>query len=291
MNTVYLDHAATTQMSGPVLEAMIAFERGGRANVHRGLYPLAAKASAAYESARAEVANFVGAPTESLVFTKSTTESLNLVARGIARRLGPGDEVLVTLADHHASVLPWLVLSRERGFAVRTIGLTADFRLDIAEARRLVSPQTKVIALPLVSNVLGTVMPVAEIVKLAKEVGALVVVDAAQAVGHMPVNITELGCDALALSAHKLYGPMGIGALYLGERLRNIAPLLYGGGMVEDAGELRFKEGPERYEGGTPNVTGAIGFAAAVRFLHDQNIERVQALEHELTSVLLEQLR
>ncbi len=290
MRTVYLDNAATSQMPEPVLAAMVAFEVGGRANVHRGLYPLAAQASTAYESARAEVAGFISAPVESLVFTKSTTEGLNLVACGIAERLGPGDEVLVTIADHHASVLPWLVLSRERGFSVRTIGLDADFRLDMVEARRLVGPQTKVIALPLVSNVLGAVMPVEDIVKLAREVGSLVIVDGAQAVGHLPVNVAQLGCDAFAFSAHKMYGPMGIGALFLGERLKSITPLLYGGGMLESVSELRLKDGSERFEGGTPNVTGAIGFAAAVRYLNEQNIDRVRIVEHQLTSELLGQL-
>ncbi|KKW29611.1 MAG: Cysteine desulfurase [Candidatus Uhrbacteria bacterium GW2011_GWD2_52_7] len=290
MKTVYLDHAATTFMPERVLEAMVAFERGGRANAHRGLYPLASRATEAYESARQTVASFVHAEAKDLVFTKSTTEGLNLVARGVAERLGPGDEVLVTIADHHASVLPWIVAAKERGFTVRTLGLDDAYRLRMEDVRHTLSPRTRVIAMPLVSNVLGTVFPVAEVSQLAHEVGAIVVVDGAQAVGHITVDVRELGCDALAFSAHKMYGPMGIGALYLGEQLQNLSPLLVGGGMVEDASTLVWKSGPERFEGGTPNVTGAIGFAEAARLLMDEGIDARVRRECELTKYFLERL-
>jgi len=266
MKTVYLDHAATTFMPERVLEAMVAFERGGRANAHRGLYPLASRATEAYESARQTVASFVHAEAKDLVFTKSTTEGLNLVARGVAERLGPGDEVLVTIADHHASVLPWIVAAKERGFTVRTLGLDDAYRLRMEDVRHTLSPRTRVIAMPLVSNVLGTVFPVAEVSQLAHEVGAIVVVDGAQAVGHITVDVRELGCDALAFSAHKMYG------------------------MVEDASTLVWKSGPERFEGGTPNVTGAIGFAEAARLLMDEGIDARVRRECELTKYFLERL-
>lgn len=289
MKTTYLDHASTTQIAPSVLAAMVAFETAGRANVHRGLYPWAAAATEAYEAARSEVAGFIGADSDSLVFTKSTTEGLNLVARGIAERLGPGDEVIVTIADHHANVLPWMALGAERGFTVRTVGLNANFALDVDELRRAVSPRTRVIALPLVSNVLGTIFPVAEVVALAQSIDALVVVDGAQAVGHIPVDVAKLGIDAFAFSAHKMYGPMGIGALYLGERLRSLPPLLFGGGMVDDPATLAWKSGVERFEGGTPNVTGAIGFAEGARFVRSKQPAAMKR-ELELTSVLIEGL-
>lgn len=277
-------------MSESALEAMVTFERGGRASVHRGLYPLAARASEAYERARQDVARFVGADAEGLVFTKGTTEGLNLVAQGIASQLGPGDEVLVTIADHHASVLPWLALSKEYGFVVRTVGLDEGFRLDLHELKRLLSPRTRVVAVPMISNVLGTRFPIEEIAGMAHEVGAYVIIDAAQAVGHVPIDVEEIGCDALAFSAHKMYGPMGIGALYLGERLCELSPLLFGGGMVDDATELLWKKGVERFEAGTPNVTATVGFAAAANDLRDRTLRDVSVHEAALTKGLIDGL-
>lgn len=291
-DVAYLDHAATCQMPDAVFQAMIDYETSGRANAGRGLYPWSARATEAFAVARSRVAAFVGARPERLIFTRGATDGLNMVAQSLAERLGPGDEVLVTLADHHASLLPWRVLAKRRGFSVRTVplGEAAAFSLDVF--REFVGPQTKVVAVPMVSNVLGNVFPVVDIVQIARRVSAFVVVDAAQAVGHLPVDIVQLGCDALAFSAHKMYGPTGIGALALSDRMWvGMEPTIFGGGMVDSAEELSWRDGVARFEAGTQDVAGAVGFAAAAEWLAAIGWEAVRAHEAWLTEELLVRLK
>ena len=284
----YLDNAATTQKPSAVIDAVRRSLAHGQGPVHRGLYPLADAASAAYEEARARVARFVGAADAAeIVFTRSATESINLVAEGWLRpRLRPGDRVWVTRMEHHANFLPWQRVCRATGAELRVVELDEEGRLDLGGAPDLFDPRTRLIALCQVSNVLGLENPVREVCRLAAAAGIAVLVDAAQSVPHQAVDVRELGCDFFAFSAHKVYGPGGIGALYgRPARLEETEPLLVGGGMVdlvEDA-EASWAPVPGRFEAGSPNLAGAVGFAAAVDWASGVGLERIRAQVTDLT--------
>lgn len=288
----YLDSAATTQVPDSVLAATMAYEAGGRGNPGRGLHAFAERAAGLYSDARGVVAGLVGGLSEHLVFTKSTTEGLNLVARSMASKLGPGDVVLLTIFEHHATLLPWRTLAEERGFELRYLPLDATGNLATEALNTFFTPQVKVVVLPHVSNVTGAILPVADLVLAAKKVNAYVVVDGAQAVGHLPVNVTALGIDAYVFGAHKMYGPSGIGAVVLSPRLfSELSPLVYGGGMVEEVGEtIRYLEDVRKFEAGSPNVSGAVGFAAAAKLLQTIGGEALRQHEQELMDVLIERL-
>lgn len=270
----YLDNAATSHKPQAVIDAVAACYQRHYGPVHRGLYPLAERASERYEHARATVAGLVGAPdAERLIFTRGTTESINLVARGWARGvLQPGDQIWVTAMEHHSNYLPWQAVCRETGARLRVIECDPAGSLDLEGADGLFGAQTRLIALGHVSNVLGVVNPVQSIVDRAREAGIPVLVDGAQAAGHAPVDVADLGCDFYAFSAHKMYGPSGIGALYASaERIDELRPMLLGGGMVEEVGETEstWLPAPAKFEAGSPNLAGAAGFAAAAAFLRD----------------------
>lgn len=292
----YLDNAATTQKPGRVIDAEVECYRNYYAPVHRGLYQLAETSTAHYEKARLKVARFIEARSpRQLVFTRSATEAINMVAQGWARpRLRPGDSVWVTRMEHHANFLPWQRVCRETGASLRIIELTADGRLDLEQSQEAFSERTRLIAVTHVSNVLGTLNPLGEIIERAHAHDIAVVVDAAQSVSHIPLDVTELECDFLAFSAHKMYGPTGIGALYgTDRRLGEMEPLLLGGGMVDDVtdSEAQWAPVPGRFEAGSPNLAGAVGFAAAVNFLVDHiGMERAFPHVQTLTEELLETL-
>lgn len=291
----YLDNAATSHKPLAVLAAMDDCYRRHYGPIHRGLYPLAEDASQRYEQARAAVARFIGAPSPGqLVFTRSATESINLVALGWAQpRLRPGDEVWVSRMEHHSNYLPWQRVCQRTGARLRIIELLSDGALDLENAGDCYGPRTRLIALTHVSNVLGVVNPVREVVEQARSRGIPVLVDAAQSVAHVPVNVVELGCDFLAFSAHKMCGPTGIGALYAKpEHLDGMEPLLVGGGMVDEVGESRSRWAPSpgKFEAGSPNLAGAVGFAAAVDYLVGVGMERVHAHVQNLTQQALHAL-
>lgn len=280
----YLDNAATTQKPQAVIDALVACYREYYGPVHRGLYPLAEAASEHYEDARRRIAGFIGAARpESVVFTRSATESINLVAEGWARqRLGPDDQVWVTRMEHHANFLPWQRICKATGAGLRIVEVGADGRLELAaaEAQGLYAPSTRIIALCHVSNVLGAVNPVEEVVAKAQARGIAVLVDAAQSVAHMCLDVEAMGCDFLAFSGHKMYGPGGIGVLYARpDRLDEIEPLLVGGGMVDEVYEDHSSWAlvPARLEAGSPNLADACALAAAARYLQDCGMARVQA--------------
>jgi cysteine desulfurase/selenocysteine lyase len=257
----YLDYAATAPVFLSVLDAMREYELGGRGNPRRGLHAYAARASDELERSRATVAGFVGADPSRLIFTKSATEGLNLAIESFTKDLGPGDEVVHTIYDHNSAYLPLKRAAEQRGFT-----------LVESQKGKVESPKTRLVVIPHVSNVTGEVLPVAEIVKAARAVGAKVIVDGAQAVAHMPVSLIELGADAYAFSAHKMYGPMGVGAVAFSKAGFEAAkPLIVGGGMVEP--------GIAMLEAGTPNVTGAVGFAKACEELLKIGFSAIQ--EHE----------
>jgi cysteine desulfurase/selenocysteine lyase len=268
----YLDNAATTQKPRVVIQALGDYYEQHNANVHRGVHTLAEEASALYEQARAKVARFLGArDAASIVFTRGATEALNLVASGWARgQLRRGDEIVATQLEHHSNLVPWQQVARERGAVLRLARLNDDGELDLAHLTSLLGPRTRLVAVAHTSNVLGAVAPLAEIIARAHDVGARVVVDAAQAAARSTLDVSALDCDFLAFSAHKMYGPTGIGVLYgKPECLEAIEPVQTGGGMIEwveeqDAGWAPL---PARLEAGTPNIAGAHGLAAAVDYL------------------------
>ena len=291
---VYLDSAATSLKPTAVVEAVSEYYRDYPSNVHRSVHTLAGRATEAHEAARARVAGFVGARAEHLVFTHGTTESLNLVAHGWARRhLQPGDEILLTPAEHHSNLVPWQQAARATGARLVYAPLSPDARLTMAAVRSAFTPRTRVVAVAHVSNVLGTENPVHDVVELAHQQGAVVVVDGAQSVPHRPVSVADLGVDFYAFSGHKMCGPTGIGALYgRPERLAETNPLLYGGEMIAEVDRERatWADVPYRFEGGTPNVAGAIGLAAAVGFLETVGMERIAAHSQALAVEAAERL-
>lgn len=283
----YLDNAATSHKPLSVLDAMDDCYRHHYGPIHRGLYPLAEDASLRYEQARATVARFIGSPSpERLVFTRSATEAINLVATGWAQpRLRPGDVVWVSRMEHHSNFLPWQRICQRTGARLRIIELKPDGSLDIESAADLYEPRTRLIALSHVSNVLGVVNPIREVSENARAHGIPVLIDAAQSVAHVPVDVVALGCDFLAFSAHKMCGPTGIGALYAkSEYLDDMEPLHVGGGMVDEVDEMRssWAPSPGKFEAGSPNLAGAVGFAAAVEYLSGIGMKRVHTHVRDL---------
>ncbi len=273
----YLDNAATTHKPEVVINAISDCYRHSYGPVHRGLYPLAETASGAYEHARERIAQFIGAPSaDEIIFTRSATEAINLVARGWANRLDETKSIWVSRLEHHANYLPWQSISNDTGAPFKLIELAADGSLDLAGAEGLFSSATGLIAITLVSNVLGTIQPIQQLIADAHAEGIVVLVDASQAVGHIPVSVTELKCDFLVFSGHKMYGPTGIGILY-GRRplLEQTEPLLLGGGMVDWVGEYHSQWSglPQKFEAGSPNLAGAVGLAAATSFLSQFNLD------------------
>lgn len=281
---VYLDNAATSQKPQPVLDALAQHYERHNANIHRGVHRLAEEATAAYEEARTKVARFLGAPeTTGLVFTRGTTESINLVAHGWGRKnLGEGDEVVLTETEHHSNLVPWQLAARDTGARLRFIPVREDGTLDMEEAERLIGPRTRIVAAVHASNVLGTVNPVERLAELAHEAGALMLVDGAQSAPHLPVDVGSLGCDFFAASGHKMLGPMGIGYLWARpETLREMDPFMGGGEMIREVhlDHSTWAEVPYKFEAGTMNVAGAVGLGAAVDYLETLGMESVR--EHE----------
>jgi cysteine desulfurase/selenocysteine lyase len=292
---VYLDSAASSQHPQAVLDAMDDYYSTSHANVHRGVYALAEEADRRYESARLAVGRFIGAPQPDVevLFVKNATEAINMVAATWGRaNLQPGDAVLLTDIEHHANLVPWLMLAEERDLELRWIPMGDDYRLDLSDLDRLVSG-VKLVACTTMSNVLGTITPFARIAEAAHQAGAVVVADAAQSVPHLSTDVRSLGCDFLAFSAHKMLGPTGIGVLWgRAELLEAMPPFLGGGGMIRDVRRDGFSPNvlPWKFEAGTPPIAEAVGLAAAVRYLEDVGLDRVRAHEVSLTSYAQQQL-
>lgn len=292
---IYLDSAATSQKPVQVIEAEAQFYREHNANVRRGVYLLSYEATELYESARRKVAAFIGARPEEVVFTRGTTESLNLAAWGIGEtRISPGDRIIITEMEHHANILPWQQLARRKNAELLAVPITNEGFLDLQSFRQMLNGRTKVVAVAHVSNVLGTVNAVAEIAAEAHRVGAIVVVDAAQSVPHMPVNVGELGADVLVFSGHKMLGPTGIGVLWAKNRLlEEWPPFLTGGEMIREVWIDRavWADPPAKFEGGTPPIAQAIGLGAAVDYLERVGMPNILAHGRELTALAMEGLQ
>jgi cysteine desulfurase/selenocysteine lyase len=293
---VYLDSAATSQKPRQVLDAYLRFYEEYNANVHRGVYSIAERATEAYEAARATIARFIGAAgPEEIIFTRNVTESLNLVAYSWGRsHVGPGDEILLTEMEHHSDLVPWQFVARERGARLRHVPFDAEGRLEMDEFRRLLNERTKVVALTHISNTLGTVNPIAEIARAARAQGAVVVVDGAQSAPHRPVDVQALGCDFFGFTGHKMLAPMGIGVLW-GRRdlLERMEPFLGGGEMISDVwlDHATWNELPWKFEAGTPNAAGAVALGAAVDYLERLGMDAVAAHEREITEYAMARLR
>jgi cysteine desulfurase/selenocysteine lyase len=291
----YLDSAATTQKPAVVLDAMRAYYEHDNANPHRGAYALSVRSTDRYHEARRQVARFLGvADSDCLVFTRGTTEALNLVASAWGRvHIAAGDEIIVTALEHHANFVPWQQLAIERGATLRICGLTHDGRIDLDCLSGLTGARTRVLAFNHVSNALGTINPVAEIVRLARRVGALTVCDGAQGAPHFPVRFDELGVDFYAFSGHKMCGPMGIGGL-IGRRplLEAMPPYQFGGDMIEFVHDDRCSWNilPHKFEAGTPNVAGAVGLAAAISYLDGIGMDAIARHEQELVRLASDRL-
>lgn len=298
---VYLDSANTSQKPRAVIDAICEHYERHNANVARAVHQLGAEATEAYEGGRADVARFVGAgDAREVVFTKNASEALNLAACVLAwaepppLRVGPGDEVLVTEMEHHSNLVPWQLLCQRTGATLRWVAVTDEGRLDLDAFDRLLTERTKVLAVTWVSNVLGTVNPVAELARRAHEAGALVVVDASQAVPQMPVDVGASGADLVAFTGHKMLGPTGIGVLWgRYDLLEQLPPFLGGGemvGVVEMTGSS-YADPPHRFEAGTPPIAEAVGLGAAVRYLESLGMDAVAAHERRLTARMLEGLQ
>ena len=284
---IYLDNAATSFSPEPVIAAMVEFEHRYRANVGRGVHRLTSIASQRYWHAHEKVADFIGGKNGVTVFTKNTTESVNMVAQGIGWK--PGDRVITTILEHHSNLLPWRRLSRQ-GVATDIIGISPDYSLDLAALERAITDTTRLVAVTQASNVLGVVTPIKEIAKICHDHGVLLLVDGAQAVPHLPVDVENLGCDFYCFSGHKMLGPTGTGVLWMKEP--TIEPSMLGGGMVETVTSdgCTLAQGYQQYEAGTPNIAGGIGLGAAVDYLQAIGMEKIHRYETDLTSRLIDGL-
>ncbi len=283
----YLDNAATTQKPQVVLDAINSFYRNHNANVHRGVHRVSQEATGLFEEARATVARYMGASSpENVVFVRGATEAINLVAASWGgAHLSEGDEILLSAMEHHANIVPWQLLCERTGAVLRVIPMNDDGSLDLSTFGELLSERTKIVGVVHVSNALGTINPVAEIIDAAHKVGAVVLVDGAQALAHGAVDVSELGADFYTLSGHKVFGPTGIGALYgRSELLTSMPPYQGGGDMIRSVSfeKTTYADSPGRFEAGTPNIAGAIGLAAALDYVDRIGRDRIAAYETEL---------
>jgi cysteine desulfurase/selenocysteine lyase len=292
---VYLDSGATAQTPEPVLAAMDRIYRHSNANIHRGVYALAQEATDAFEGARRTIAEWLGAAYEETIFTKNVTEAINLVAYSWGRRnVGRGDTVLISPMEHHSNIVPWQLLCQEVGAELRYVEIDDEFRIDLASLDRELERGPKLVAVTHISNVLGTVNPVEEIVRRSHAAGALVLIDGAQAIPHMRVDVKEVGADFYGFTGHKVYGPTGIGVLYARrDLLEEMPPFLAGGDMISrvDWQESRWNSLPWKFEAGTTPYVEATGLGAAVEWLAGLGIDAVLAHELEVTGYLIERLQ
>jgi cysteine desulfurase/selenocysteine lyase len=284
---VYLDSAATSQKPQVVLDALASYYTTANANVHRGVHLLSEKATAEYEGARARIQRFLGAARpEEIVFVRGTTEGINLVSQSYGRRaVGSGDEIVITALEHHSNIVPWQMLCEERDAMLKVVPIDDDGQIDLEAYRRLLGPRTRLVAIAHVANALGTILPVKRMIDLAHGRGVPVLVDGAQAVSHLRVDVRDLGCDFYVFSGHKLFGPTGIGVLYgKAELLEQMPPWQGGGDMIKVVTFARttYSDPPYRFEAGTPHIAGAIGLGAAVDYVETLGRDRIAAYEDEL---------
>ncbi|WP_099361715.1 cysteine desulfurase [Fredinandcohnia onubensis] len=292
---VYLDSAATSQKPVTVIETLDRYYREYNSNVHRGVHTLGTKATDAYENAREKVRKFINASSiQEVVFTRGTTTAINIIAASYGRdNLSEGDEIVITYMEHHANIIPWQQIAKRTGAKLKYIPLQEDGSIDLKDVEEIVTNQTKIVSVMMVSNVLGAINPIKEIAEIAHRNGAVMVVDGAQAAPHLKIDVKDLDCDFLAFSGHKMCGPTGIGVLY-GKKalLEKMEPVETGGEMIDfvDLYESTWKELPWKLEAGTPIIAGAIGLGAAIDFLEDIGLDNILAHEHKLAAHAIERL-
>lgn len=292
---VYLDSSATSQKPIQVIETLEKYYREYNSNVHRGVHTLGTKATDAYEGAREKVRKFINAKsTQEVIFTRGTTTSLNLVASSYAANtLKEGDEIIITYMEHHSNLIPWQQVAKKTGAQLKYFPLQTDGTLRLEDVRASITPNTKIVAVTQVSNVLGTINPIKEIAQIAHENGAVIVVDGAQSAPHLKIDVQDLDCDFFAFSGHKMCGPTGIGVLY-GKKhlLENMEPIEFGGEMIDfvELYDSTWKELPWKFEGGTPIIAGAIGLGAAIDFLNEVGLENIAGHEHQLAAYALDKM-
>ena len=292
---VYLDNAATTQKPRSVIEAVSRYYEHDNANVHRGVHTLGSRATDAYEGARDKVARFINAPaSRQIIFTRGTTTALNLVASGYARQtLREGDEIVITPMEHHSNLIPWQQAAKATGATLKYIPLQPDGTISLADVESTVTERTKIVSMTYISNVLGTINPIAEVAKIAHKNGAIIVVDGAQSTPHLKVDVQALDVDFYALSGHKMCAPTGIGALYgKAQLLERMEPVEFGGEMIDfvELYDSTWKELPWKFEGGTPIIAGAVGLGAAIDFLEQVGLDNIDRHEKKLTAYALDAL-
>ncbi len=293
---VYLDNAATSQKPASVIKALVDYYESYNANVHRGAHTLAMEATVAYEEAREKVARFINAPSpENVIFVRNTTEAINLVAHTWAMdNIGKGDRIVATEMEHHSNLVPWQHVARVKGGELKLMAVGADYTLDLSDLDELLAPNAKLVTLTHVSNVLGTITPVKQVSAAAHEAGARVLVDGAQSIPHMRVDVQDIGCDFFAFSGHKMLGPTGIGALYISPGvIDEVQPFLRGGEMVLQVtyDDATWAPTPMKYEAGTPNIADAIALGAAVDYLTGLGMDNVREHETAITRYALERFR
>ena len=284
---VYLDNAATTQKPASVIDALVAYYRHGNANVHRGVHTLSQRATDDYEAARARIARFIGGVAiEEVIYTSGTTGGLNLVAQSYGRNvLRPGDDVVISGLEHHSNIVPWQIVCAQTGASLRVVPVNDAGEIEMDAYERLLGPRTKIVAFTHVSNALGTITPIERIIRLAHDAGAIVVVDGAQAVAHLGVDVRALDCEFYAFSGHKIFGPTGIGALYGKAAILDAMPPYQGGGdMIRSVTfeKTEYNDLPYKFEAGTPNIAGAIGLGAAIDYVERVGIGAIAAYEDAL---------
>lgn len=292
---IYLDNGATTFKPKCVIDKMTEYYTKYSANAHRGDYDISYKVDVEYENARKLVSRFINAEMDEVVFTSGATESLNMIASGFFEHiLEPGDEVLITLSEHASNVLPWFMLARKNGIIVKNIELDSNLHVTLNNVIKAITPNTKVISLAHITNVVGDIRPIKEICEYAHEHNIFVVVDGAQSVPHIKTDVKDLDCDFLSFSAHKMCGPTGLGVLYgKHELLENLVPINYGGGMNESfdsVDEVYLKDLPTRLEAGTPNIASVIGFGEAIKYLNNVGMDNITIHEIKLKKYLIEKL-
>ena len=293
---VYLDNAATSQKPRQVIDALVGYYEKSNANIHRAIHCLGEESTVAYEETRASVASFINAASEEcIVFTRNATEAINLVAYTWGKNnIRSGDEIVLTLLDHHSNFVPWQRLAQEQGATVRYVDITDDGTLDLENLESLINDRTRLVAVTHISNSLGTINPVKELTKAAHEQGALVLVDGAQSAPHLPIDVQDLDCDFFALSSHKMLGPTGVGALYgRRELLEAMVPFMGGGEMIRTVTTegATWNQSPWKFEAGTPNIADVIAFSAAIDYLRQIGMDNVRAHEMELTEYALLKLQ
>jgi cysteine desulfurase / selenocysteine lyase len=289
---VYLDNAATSQKPQVVIDSVSRYYLEENANIHRGVHYLSERATRAYEGARGRVQRFLNAAdSREIIYTRGTTEGINLVASSYGRRFKPGDEILISWMEHHSNIVPWQLLCEQTGAALRVVPINDDGELQMEEYARLLGPRTRLVAMGHVSNALGTINPVREITAMAHRAGAVVLLDGAQAVPHLPVDVRELDCDFYAFSGHKVYGPTGIGILYgKAELLEAMPPYQGGGDMISSVTfeKTLYNELPHKFEAGTPDIAGAVGLGAALEYVDEIGRERIADYEADLLTYATE---